>query len=164
MQVSLEERFAIEDILSKEAESLDNRDWDSWLALFTEDVEFWVPSWDSEDELTKDPNAEISLMYYKGRSGLEDRVFRIRTGHSAASTPMPRTCHITANPRIEKAEYGFQVTARWMASAFRQETSMTYYGSYHYRLVGNTQALKIAAKKIVLCNDLISTPLDIYNI
>lgn len=164
MRVSTEERFAIEDLLAEEAESLDNRDWGRWLALFTDDVEFWVPSWDSELELTADPQSEVSLMYYKGRSGLEDRVFRIRTGHSSASTPLPRTSHITANPRIEKTEAGFRVTARWMASAFRKGASVTYFGSYLYRLVDDAQGLRIAAKKIVLCNDLISTSLDIYNI
>lgn len=164
MSVTLEERLAIADLLAEEAETVDNQDWDRWLALFTEDVEFWVPSWDSEHVLTTDPQSEMSLMYYKGRHGLEDRVFRIKTGRSAASTPLPRTCHMTSNFRMEKTAYGFMVKARWMASAFRRGESVTYFGSCVYQLVGDVASLRIAAKKTVVCNDLISTSLDIYNI
>lgn len=164
MRATLEERQAIDDLLAEEAESLDSRDWDRWLALFTEDVEFWVPSWDSETVLTADPQGEISLMYYKGRNGLEDRVFRLRTGRSSASTPLPRTCHMTSNVRVARAADGFAVSTRWTASAFRNAETVTYFGSAQYRLVEEAGQLRIAAKKVVVCNDLITTSLDIYNI
>jgi 3-phenylpropionate/cinnamic acid dioxygenase small subunit len=162
--ISLEERAAVLDLLAVEAAALDSRDWDTWLALFTDDVDYWVPSWDSEYELTTDPQAEISLMYYRGHSGLEDRVFRIRTGHSAASTPMPRTCHMVSNVQIAHADEGYAVEANWMASAFRNAHSVTYYGRYYYRLRRVGEDLRICAKKIVVMNDLIDTSLDFYNI
>ena len=38
-------------------------------------------------------------MCYSDRTGLGDRVFRLRTGRSAASTPLPRTCHMVSNVR-----------------------------------------------------------------
>ena len=34
--------------------------WDDWLALYTEDCEFWVPAWKSEDTPTADPGAEVA--------------------------------------------------------------------------------------------------------
>ena len=66
--------------LYREARYLDDRDWDSWLALYDENATFWMPAWDDDGELTDDPQSQISLIYYARRAGLEDRVFRIRTG------------------------------------------------------------------------------------
>ena len=51
-----------------------------------------MPAWDDDDRLTEDPQSEISLIWYGDRGGLEDRVFRIRTERSSAtSLPEPRT-------------------------------------------------------------------------
>ncbi|MCS5932991.1 aromatic-ring-hydroxylating dioxygenase subunit beta [Klebsiella pneumoniae subsp. pneumoniae] len=51
----------------------------------------WMPAWGDDDQLTRDPQKEISLIYYPNREGLEDRVYRIKTERSGASTPEPRT-------------------------------------------------------------------------
>jgi 3-phenylpropionate/cinnamic acid dioxygenase small subunit len=143
---------------------LDDRDWDKWLSLFSEDVEFWVPAWESEYETTTDPQSEMSLMFYSGRGGLEDRVFRIRTGLSAASTPLPRTCHIVSNIQIAEAFEGYEVTANWVSHAFRNGETTTFYGTYDYRILEDAGDFLIKYKKIVVMNDLIPTVLDIYNI
>ncbi|WP_199906006.1 aromatic-ring-hydroxylating dioxygenase subunit beta, partial [Enterobacter hormaechei] len=77
--------------LHREARLLDDRQWDAWLECYAEDVTYWMPAWDDDDQLTDDPHSQISLMYYANRCGLEDRVFRIKTERSGASTPEPRT-------------------------------------------------------------------------
>jgi benzoate/toluate 1,2-dioxygenase reductase subunit len=59
-----------------------------------------MPAWDDNDRIVEDPQAEISLIYYAKRSGLEDRVFRIKTERSSASTPEPRTSHNISNVEI----------------------------------------------------------------
>ena len=95
MDVSTKDQ-AIEVIIN-EAAALDHRQWDEWINLYTEDATYWMPAWVDEHNLTSDPAREISLIYYSERSGLEDRVFRIRTELSFATTPLPRTCHINTN-------------------------------------------------------------------
>jgi 3-phenylpropionate/cinnamic acid dioxygenase small subunit len=51
-----------------------------------------MPAWDDFDTLTEDPQNEMSLIYYPNRGGIEDRVFRIKTDRSSAtSLPEPRT-------------------------------------------------------------------------
>ena len=45
-----------------------------------------MPAWDDDDKLTTDPQREISLIWYGNRGGLEDRVFRIRTDRSSATS------------------------------------------------------------------------------
>jgi len=61
-------------VLYAEAECLDERRWDDWLALYAVDCTFWVPSWISDDEACADPSRQVSLIYYSSRSGLEERV------------------------------------------------------------------------------------------
>ena len=78
------------DFLYREARLLDDRQWDEWLACYSPKVEFWMPAWDDYDTLTEDPHSEISLIYYPSRDGLEDRIFRIKTERSSASTPIGR--------------------------------------------------------------------------
>src|SRR3979409_232139 len=90
----------VEAFLYAEARALDDRDWDSWLAFYAPDASFWMPAWDENDKLVEDPQAQISLIYYARRSGLEDRVFRIKTERSSASTPGPRTSHNISNVEI----------------------------------------------------------------
>ena len=77
----------VQSFLYREARLLDDRRWDEWLECYSPDAEFWMPAWTDDDELTGDPHSEISLIYYPNRQGLEDRVYRLNTGRSAASTP-----------------------------------------------------------------------------
>lgn len=157
---------AVTDLLHREAEYLDERRWDDWLALFDPQVEYWIPAWDSEDELTTDPQNEVSLMYYANRSGLEDRVFRLRTGRSAASTPLPRTCHLVSNVRVAPpAGDGMcTVKANWVTHLFRNNAAQCFFGRYEYRLRPQDSDWRIAKKKIIVLNDVIATVLDIYSV
>jgi 3-phenylpropionate/cinnamic acid dioxygenase small subunit len=152
-------------LLFEEAAALDEQRWDDWLALFTPDIEYWMPAWDSEHEMTQDPTSEISLMYYSDRSGLEDRIWRIKSGMSSASTPLPRTCHLVTNIRVGQLVDGLlQVKANWQGNAYRHEKTDSFYGRYEYGLREDQGKLLIARKKIVLMNDVIPSVVDIYNV
>lgn len=156
---------AVTDLLHREAECVDERRWDEWLALFDANAEFWIPAWDSEDECTSDPQTEISLMYYGDRTGLEDRVFRLRTGRSAASSPLPRTCHMVSNVRAETAGDGTCVVkANFVTHLFKHNVSQSFYGRYEYLLQPKDGHWLIRKKKILVLNDVIDTVLDIYSV
>ncbi len=81
----------VRQFLYYEARLLDDRQWDEWLSCYSPQVVYWMPAWGDDDQLTRDPQKEISLIYYPNREGLEDRVYRIKTERSGASTPEPRT-------------------------------------------------------------------------
>jgi 3-phenylpropionate/cinnamic acid dioxygenase small subunit len=155
----------VSDLLYCEAASLDEQRWDDWLALFTEDCEFWLPAWKGEHTLISNPKTEVSMIYHDHRSRLEDRIMRIRTGISAASTPMPRTWHQVTNIRLGEPEGDLlPVFAQWQANTYRFDQTDTLYGRYEYRLVQVDGAWRIRRKKIVLVNDMINAVLDIYQI
>lgn len=73
--------------LYREARLLDDRQWDEWLTCYAPDVTYWMPAWDDNDQITEDPQSQISLIYYPSRDGLEDRVFRIKTERRAHPRP-----------------------------------------------------------------------------
>ena len=87
-------QYQIEQFFYRKSELCDAQDWDAYVQLFDEQSEFHLPQWDSEHVYTRDPKREMSLIYYPNRSGLEDRVFRLRTGKSASSTPPCATASI----------------------------------------------------------------------
>ena len=68
-----EGRYEVENLLYREALCLDEQRWDDWLALYPEEIEFWVPAWKNERETTADPKTEISLIYLSSRTRLEER-------------------------------------------------------------------------------------------
>ena len=155
------------DLLYQEAACLDERRWADWLALYTADAEFWIPAWDDTNQPTDDPRSQLSLIYYNSRAGLEDRVWRIESGTTIASVPMPRTCHLVTNVRItDVVDNQPHVSAHWQVHMYRAEQhhSSTYFGLYEYVLRPEQDALKIAKKKIILLNDEIETVLDIYHV
>ena len=156
----------IADFLYHEARCLDDREWDAWLACYAPDAEFWMPAWDDDDRLTEDPQTEISLIWYGDRAGLEDRVFRIRTDRSSAtSLPEPRTSHNISNVEILSRD-GATVTLRcnWATFSYRYKSVDTYFGTSFYTLDLAGTAPLIRRKRVVLKNDCIHQVVDIYHI
>ncbi|MCV5804541.1 benzoate 1,2-dioxygenase small subunit, partial [Escherichia coli] len=75
-----------------------------------------------DDQLTRDPQKEISLIYYPNREGLEDRVYRIKTERSGASTPEPRTTHIISNVELMgESDEGLEVRYSWVTWSHRYQ-------------------------------------------
>lgn len=163
MTISIEQ---VSKFLFEEARYLDDKDWDSWLDMYAEDSSYWVPSWDDSGELIEDPQNEISLIYYPTRSGLEDRVFRINTNKSSASSlPEPRTSHNLSNIEIvEELEGRCKIRFNWVNYGYRYEHVYTYFGTSFYTLDTSSSQLKIKEKKVILKNDYIHHVVDIYHL
>ncbi|AHG18431.1 benzene 1,2-dioxygenase [Chania multitudinisentens RB-25] len=158
-------QYAVEQFLYQVSDACDSQDWDRYLGYFTEDAEFHVPQWRSEHEYTQNPKREMSLIYYASRSGLEDRVFRIRTGKSAACTPMPRTLHLIDNVRCQAGETDqLAVSVNWVTHYYRFGESRHFFGRANYRLCWQGEQLKIAGKHVLLLNDKIDSVLDFYHL
>ncbi len=155
----------VQAFLYREARLLDDRQWDDWLACYHPDAEFWMPSWDDDDQLTTDPQREISLIYYPSRAGLEDRVFRIKTERSAASMPEPRTGHNLHNIELLSQTAGeLKLRFNWHTLSYRYKTTDSYFGTSHYTLDTTGPTPRIKRKHIVLKNDYIHHVVDVYHV
>jgi 3-phenylpropionate/cinnamic acid dioxygenase small subunit len=153
--------------LYREAALLDRQQWDDWLALYVPDCVFWVPSFIDETTVTRDPLTEVSHIYYSSRSGLEDRVWRIRSGLSVATIPMPRTMHAVTNIQLVEAS----ATAMTLESniavdvfSLKNQTSHRLFGRAEHRLVNADGAWRIARKTVIVLNDYLPSVVDIYSV
>ncbi|OCP35846.1 benzoate 1,2-dioxygenase small subunit [Ensifer sp. LC163] len=151
--------------LYREARILDDRQWDEWLTCYAPDVTYWMPAWDDDDQLTEDPHSQISLIYYPSRDGLEDRVFRIKTERSGASTPEPRTSHNVTNVEVLQ-DRGDAVDVRYNFQTLNHRYKVTdqFFGTMFVTLQKSGDRLLIANKKIVLKNDYIRQVVDVYHL
>lgn len=157
---------AVKAFLYKEARLLDDRRFDEWIECYHPDSQYWMPAWDDNGELTEDPQREISLIYYDNRGGIEDRVFRIKTDRSSAtSLPEPRTGHnITDVEILETNGSELKVRFNWFTLYYRYNTTDTYFGYSLYTLDMSGDDPIIMDKKVVLKNDYIHHVVDIYMI
>ena len=160
-----EARIAAEDLLYREARLLDEKKWHDWLALYSADALFWMPSWAGEYETTSDPELELNLIYLKGRAHLEDRVFRLETGESFASVPMARTAHVVGGVTVDAIE-GAEIRARasWIVHSFGIHGGITRGGWYEYTLRRDGDSLRIARKKITMIDDKLVGPVDFFHV
>ncbi|MDY7114777.1 benzoate 1,2-dioxygenase small subunit [Halomonas sp. SSL-5] len=151
--------------LYREARLLDDRQWDEWLECYSKDAEFWMPAWDDDDQLSRDPHSEISLIYYPNREGLEDRVYRIKTERSGASTPEPRTTHLVSNIEVLKEEGDtLELRFNWHTLVHRYKKTLEFFGSSFYTLDVSGEQPLIKRKVVQLNNDYIHQVIDIYHI
>ena len=97
-------RQEIEDFLYAEAELLDERRYEEWLDLFTEDARYWMPMRRNvpHDELAREFTREGADVNWfdEGKDTLARRVKQILTGVHWAEEPLSRICHMVSNVQI----------------------------------------------------------------
>ncbi len=160
-------REAVIELLLEEADAIDQRRWDDWLALYEEDAVYYAPAWEGDDDLTSDPLREISLIYCGNKQRLADRVWRIRSNLSSSLARLPRTCHLVTNIRVVMSDQkSVTVTANFHANTFKHEEkeSTVFFGRYQYQLKRQGERLSIQQKKIIVYNDIIPRQMDVFNI
>lgn len=162
--VDLQVAEKIRQFLYREARLLDDRDFDEWIECYHPEAPFWMPSWDVDDTLVTDPQNEISLIYYPDRSGVEDRVFRIKTERSSAtSLPEPRTGHnISGIEFLRKDGDVVDLRFNWFTLYYRYQTTTTYFGVSFYSVDISGEQPLITDKKVILKNDCVHHLVDVY--
>ncbi len=97
----------IEEFLYAEAELLDERRFEEWLELFTEDVRYWMPIrrnvkfGELEREFTR--GGQDINWFDEGKDTLTRRVNQILTGVHWAEEPLSRICHMVSNVQVLRA-------------------------------------------------------------
>jgi len=156
---------SVEQFLYRKAELCDRQQWVDYLELFDENSELHIPQWDSEHVYTTDPKRGMSLMYYPTRAGLEDRVYRIGTGKSSASNPMPRTLHLVSNVVIQQvSDSQLEARAKWMTHVYKFGQAKYFFGEVTYQLKPSGFSWLILKKHVLLLNDTIEEVLDFYHV
>lgn len=145
--LSVVTRGQVEDLLYQEAELLDRWDLDDWLALYTEDATYVVPSNDLPDG---DPDRALVLID-DNRVRMQARVERLNSRKAHREYPHSRTSHQVSNVRLRQPADGvLPVRAEFVVWRFRNSRADHYVGHYEYRLRLVEGELRISAKRPVL--------------
>jgi p-cumate 2,3-dioxygenase beta subunit len=141
-------RLAVEDFLYHEADLLDRWMLDDWLALWTEEVTYLVPSTDRPDG---DPLKDLFFVQ-DGRFILEQRVRSMMTGSAWAESPHSTTRRIISNVRATRVDEGaVEAKANFVVHRSQRATLQTFPGHADYLLeVGGDAGFRIRMKRATL--------------
>ncbi len=142
------DRAQCEEFLIHEARLLDEGRFDEWLALFTPEARYWVPSEPGQTS----PLDTVSLMY-DDRRLLETRVRRLAGPRIHSQEPRSRTSRIVTNVTLEEADsIGALVRSKFVMLEYRREQQRPFAGTYWHRLVLTDGGIRIAQKRVDLVN------------
>jgi len=140
---------ACELFLLHEARLLDEGKFDDWLALFTPEVRYWVPSEPGQES----PLETVSLIY-DDRRLLETRVRRLSSPRIYSQEPRSRTSRIVTNVTIEEDPdpASTLVRSKFMLVEFRRNEQRIFGGTSFHRLTNADGEIRIAWKRVDLVN------------
>jgi p-cumate 2,3-dioxygenase beta subunit len=139
-------RETVEEFLYREAALLDAWRLDEWLALFTADSRYFVPTTDLPEG---DPQKDL-VFIDDDMVRLRARVERLKSRHGHREYPSSRTRRFISNLRIKVEDGGIVVTSSFIVYRFRMAESSPYVGWYEHRLKQVDGELKIHHRKAVL--------------
>ena len=145
-------RAVVEEFLYHEAALLDAWRLDEWLALFTADGRYLVPTTDLPDG---DPQKDL-VFIDDDMVRLRARVERLKSRHGHREYPSSRTRRFISNIRIKLEDDHIVVTSSFLVYRFRLGESSPYVGRYEHRLKRLDGKLKIAHRKAVLDQEALS--------
>ena len=137
----------VEQLLYREARLLDDWNLDGWLALYTEDARYVVPTTDLPEG-----NPESDLVFIDDDyARMAARVARLKSRHAHREYPWSRTRRFISNVMVT-ATCGEEVeaTASVAVWRFRAGESSPYVGRYDVRMRRVDGQLRISHKRAVL--------------
>jgi len=144
-------------LLEREARLLDQLKYEDWLALYTADCIYWVPSTPNAG----DPRREIAVMF-DDRRRLEDRIYRLRTGFAWSQAPASRTVRLITNVEAfaTARDDVRMLRSNFLISEFWGDETRILTGWAGHRVVRDGGAWKIRVKQVNLleCDQSIRNP------
>ena len=151
----------IQDFLFREAELLDERNFEEWLDLLADDIRYWMPMRRNvkANELDREFTREGQDVNWfdEGKETLERRVRQILTGVHWAEEPLSRICHFVTNVQLLRAEPSItdpievSVKCRFLIYRNRVQTETDFLiGKREDTLRKVNKEWKISQRKIIL--------------
>jgi len=151
----------VAEFLYREAELLDERRYDEWLALLADDLRYWMPMrrnvkyGEEQREFTRE--GQDIAWFDEGKDTLVLRVKQIQTGIHWAEEPVSRISHLVTNVQLVEATPSVaearEVTVRCRFLIYRNrvetETDILV-GKREDVLRRESEGWRIARRKIVL--------------
>lgn len=134
----------------REARLLDEKRFDEWYELFTEDAYYWVPLVPGQT----DPLGHNSLAY-EDKLLLKLRIERLKLPTAYAQKPASRCHHVMQMPEVETSDpaRGELVTRTpFLYTETRGDESQRYAATARHTLVSTPAGLRIRLKRVDILN------------
>ncbi len=149
LKVGHELQQEVEQLLYRQAELLDAKQWQAWMDLFDVQGLYWMPVQPEQTEWQGSPSifAEDKLM-------MEIRMGRVKHPNAWSQAPMWETNHLVSHVAIEAADnQTMQVRSRFHMMELRRDSVRHFGGSYRHSLVRDASgALRIRLQRVDLLN------------
>jgi 3-phenylpropionate/cinnamic acid dioxygenase small subunit len=131
-----------------EARLLDEKRFDEWYQLFTDDAYYWVPLAPGQ----KDPQLHNSLAY-EDKFLLQLRVERLKSPQAYSQKPESRCHHLLQAPQVESSNKNeFVLRTPFIYTETRGDESQRYAATAWHTLVWQDKALRIKLKRVDILN------------
>ncbi len=134
----------------KEARLLDEKRFDEWYELFTEDAYYWVPLVPGQT----DPVSHNSLAY-EDKLLLKLRIERLKLPSAYSQKPASRCLHVMQTPELERSDDARgEVLTRtpFLYTETRGDESQRYAAIAWHTLVRSDAGLRIRLKRVDILN------------
>ena len=133
-----------------EARLLDEKRFDEWYDLFTDDAHYWVPAVHGQT----DPLKQNSLAY-EDKLLLQLRVERLKSPLAYSQKPASRSLHVLQEPEVEKrddAKGEFLTRTPFIYTETKADDSQRYAATAWHTLIWGDGRLRIKLKRVDILN------------
>jgi 3-phenylpropionate/cinnamic acid dioxygenase small subunit len=134
----------------REARLLDEKRFDEWCELFTEDAYYWVPLSAGQT----DPLGHNSLAY-EDKLLLKLRIERLKLPTAYSQKPASRCLHVMQMPEVERADAAkgdYLTRTPFIYTETRGDESQRYAATAWHTLVRTGDGLRIKLKRVDILN------------
>ena len=147
--VSVETQLAVERFLYRQAEILDEKRWDEWLALFAEDGHYWMPVTEDQEDGEGVPN-----IFWENVNLMKMRIRRNNHPQAHSQAPENRLCHVVSNVIVESEDPNGDVVvrSRFHCAEYLRYDIRNFTGKYRHYLKKTPDGYRIALQRVDLVN------------
>jgi 3-phenylpropionate/cinnamic acid dioxygenase small subunit len=134
----------------REARLLDERRFDEWHELFTDDAFYWVPLTPGQP----DPLQHNSLAY-EDKLLLQLRIERLKSPRAFSQKPASRCHHLLQTPEVERMDHAkgeYLTRTQMIYTETRADESQRYAATAWHTLVWAKDRLRIRLKRVDILN------------
>jgi benzoate/toluate 1,2-dioxygenase beta subunit len=144
------DREEFELFLIHEGRLLDERRFEEWMELFTEDGHYWVPSVPDQGS-----PYQFASLFFDDRQLMKTRIDRLRHPRIHIQTPPSRTVHMVSNvvvDEVDDAAGSYTISSSVLMGEYRLDVQRFFTGRQYHTLVREGDSFRISLKRVNLIN------------
>ena len=138
------------DFVYREAELIDERHFDAWLALFADDGRYWIPANPGQT----DARLQVSLML-EDKLLLKARIERLAGDRTFSQQPASRCQHVLQRPSVTAMDHQrghYRLRTRYLYVEARGADQQVFACTAAHTLVRVDEGLRILEKRVDILN------------